>query len=711
MDIQTIRQSYPQYNDMSDQQLADALYNKHYSDMDKSQYYQKIGIQEKPRREMDFSERMGENYQRRIKKMEESAQAYVGGEQSMAETVAQQGLQYAQLAPDIVTEGFVSGFRALPDFIEKPIREGASNVYSSVADTDIGRAAGSGISNVIGAYQDFAEEHPRAARNIGAIGNAGNIALALTPIKGGSATARAGEAGKQTLKTTGKIAAKTTNVAMKPLIKSGSWAAKKLDDAAEAVGVGISRNLSRADIPAPLQKLGDAELLFVKTLADEGVGFDDALQSLALAKQYKATPSVGVTANIPQMQTQGYLMSRGSAGSRVAAKAIKDIDEVQIPSLNKELIKRATGGQDLPAEQFGTVVSQEAKKLVDAKKMRLKTRAAPHYKQSVGVDKMVPIENAQMKKALGNRLVVKALDDFRADPYTLSSVADELVDLGIDAGDITNLPYNSTVSMHAARVSLRRAADEAFRSGDKVKYGAVKGAMRELDDAIESAFPSYKTARGIYSEDAGALKVLMESPVGKMSTFAEGNFSKIADDLAKKDPAYIRKFMNGIGDNQKMRDAVAGAYINRIREESRNQGRRFGDALFRSEGSAERLKALVGSKRFNQMQKVNEVLDSLVATRGIPSQSITAAAQSVKGDIAMPKDALSWIKNKVSPDLINLVQKDPAAAARYSELMFTDEGYRFLSKISGKTKEISPKDVDKMANFLNKNAQAVMESN
>lgn len=661
----------------------------------------------KSRREMDFDKRMDENAARRLKNMEESAQAYVAGEQPMLDTVFQQGMQGAALGTDIAGEGLVSAFRALPDFIETPIRKGASDVYSGLANTALGRSVGDLASKTAGAYQDFAQEHPRAARNIGAFGNAGNIALAFTPIKGGSAVGRSGQAAGQTLKTTGKVAAKTAAVTTKPLIKSAAWGAKKLDDIAEDLAKGVSQTINRADIPKPLQKLGDAELLFVKTLADEGVSFDDALKSLELAKQYKATPSVSVTAKIPQMQTQGYLMSRGSSGSRVAAKAIEDIDKVQIPSLNKEIIKQATGGMDLPAEQFGQIVSQEAKKLVDAKKTRLKTRAAPHYANSVGVDKLVPIENELMKKALGNRLVVKALDDFRSDPYTMSRVAEDLAELGIDAGDISKLPYNSTVSMHAARVGLRRASDEAFRAGDKIKYGAVKSAMNDIDNAIESAFPSYKQARAIYSEDAGALKVLMDSPVGRMSTFAEGNFSKIANDLATKDPQFIRKFMNGIGDNQKMRDAVAGAYINRIREEARLNGRRFSDALFKSEGSAERLRALVGEQRFNQMEKINGVIDSLISTRSIPSQSITAAAQSVKGGLGIPKDALSWIKDKISPDLVNIVQRDPAAAARFNELMFTDEGFKFLEKISGKTKQLSPRDVDEVVKFLNKSAVSI----
>lgn len=49
MDIKQIRQKYPQYSDMSDQQLADALYSKHYSDIPKEEFYGHIGLQvEKP---------------------------------------------------------------------------------------------------------------------------------------------------------------------------------------------------------------------------------------------------------------------------------------------------------------------------------------------------------------------------------------------------------------------------------------------------------------------------------------------------------------------------------------------------------------------------------------------------------------------------------------------------------------------------------------
>lgn len=42
--IAEIRQKFPQYDDMSDQQLADALYAKHYSDMDRGEFDRRIGL-------------------------------------------------------------------------------------------------------------------------------------------------------------------------------------------------------------------------------------------------------------------------------------------------------------------------------------------------------------------------------------------------------------------------------------------------------------------------------------------------------------------------------------------------------------------------------------------------------------------------------------------------------------------------------------------
>lgn len=43
--MQELRSKYPQYEDMSDQQFADAFHKKYYSDIPKDQFYQKLGLQ------------------------------------------------------------------------------------------------------------------------------------------------------------------------------------------------------------------------------------------------------------------------------------------------------------------------------------------------------------------------------------------------------------------------------------------------------------------------------------------------------------------------------------------------------------------------------------------------------------------------------------------------------------------------------------------
>lgn len=48
MNIQEVRAKYPQYSDLSDQQLADALHSKFYADMPKNDFYTKVGLKTAP---------------------------------------------------------------------------------------------------------------------------------------------------------------------------------------------------------------------------------------------------------------------------------------------------------------------------------------------------------------------------------------------------------------------------------------------------------------------------------------------------------------------------------------------------------------------------------------------------------------------------------------------------------------------------------------
>jgi hypothetical protein len=56
MTLIEFRQKYPQYNNLSDQDLADKLYNQYYSDMFKDAFYAKIDFIPENKKYYDFSD-------------------------------------------------------------------------------------------------------------------------------------------------------------------------------------------------------------------------------------------------------------------------------------------------------------------------------------------------------------------------------------------------------------------------------------------------------------------------------------------------------------------------------------------------------------------------------------------------------------------------------------------------------------------------------
>lgn len=169
-----------------------------------------------------FFDRVGAGYAKRKNQMQTIADQYVDGDISKLEADARMGLKYAQILPDVVGEGLVSGFRALPDAIETPIRQGASNVYSAVADTLPGRTVGLAVDLARGAYSDLEKNHPVAAGRLSSVADAGNLAAAFIPVGGTSAAAATGNA----LAVPAKVAGKAVKTAVSPAAKNTTSLAK-----------------------------------------------------------------------------------------------------------------------------------------------------------------------------------------------------------------------------------------------------------------------------------------------------------------------------------------------------------------------------------------------------------------------------------------------------------------------------------------------------
>lgn len=647
--------------------------------------------------EKSYGEKIGDIYQKRKSMVQEAKQATEQGMQSTPEYLLQGfGKGGLGLINDVIGQTIASGASAITP---EPIKEVASNVAGYISNSPAGDIA----RNAASAYSEFAQNNPRAARNIEAATNVGLLGLSATPIKGQTLVGGVAD-------TAGAIAKPIAKAPIKAATGATIGGAKLANAGLEKLGNVLSETVVKSNLPKELRNLPKAEALFIRTLTDEGLSIDDAYNSLLKSREMGASPSVAASANIPQMKSLGGLMAGSSKGSRVAAKAIEDIEVNQIPKLNKSIIEKATGGKVLSAEDYGNKVSQVAKRTIDAQKLKLATRAKPYYQQSVGVDKSIDIQNPVMQKALSNPLAVDALEKSRTDPFTLTNVNKELSDLGVDSGDLNKLPYNSTVSLHAARVHLRGLADTAARNGEKQKLSAIKTAMNDIDSAIESQFPSYKKARSIYSEDAGALRLLNESPLGRMAQIGEGDLSKISNNLITKDPQYINKFFAKVkssgADEQTMRNAIAGSFLKRKLEDSTKNGVRFSDAVLKNETSRNQLKAVLGEENFTKIENINKVIDELNETRGMTQGSRTALLQNVRDDVvdAPPKnltELLLSVKAKYTPSLVDMVSKNPESSARFNELLFTDEGFKLLEELKG-AKKLSVGDQNRIANFFSK---------
>jgi hypothetical protein len=652
-----------------------------------------------------FTARVAEDFAKRQEMVNQARAATDLGQQSGAE-YALQGFGKGGLGfvNDLIGQGLVSAGRGLsaitPDVIETPIKQGASNVAGYVSNSPAGDLA----RQVGNAYTEFSQNNPRAARNVEAITNLGLLGLSATPIKGQSLVGAVAD-------TTGEVVKPVAKGLGTAITAPAIGVAKLGNKVLEGTGQFASDVVVKSNLPKELKSLPKAEALFMRTLQNEGISVDDAYNALLEAKKVGASPSIAASAEVPSLKEMGFLMGRGSQGSKVAAQAIKDIETNQIPKLNEEIIKSATGGKKLSAEQYGQAVSQSAKSAIDTQKLRLANRAKPFYQRSVGVDKSVNIENPSMQKALGNPLVVKALEDARTDPFTLTNVKNELDSLGVGVDDLTKLPYNSTVSLHAARTHLRGMADSAFSAGEKQKGVAIKSALSSIDEAIESQYPTYKQARKIYSEDAGALKVLNESPMGQMAKMGEGDLSKIANSFMTKDPEYINKFFaraktSGV-DDTKLRQSISGVYLQRKLEDSAKEGLRFSDAVLKNQTTRNQLKAVIGQEKFDKIESLNKIIDDLNETRGMVQGSRTSAVQSIRDEVADTQiptnkgELLMQLKARYTPSLIDMVKNNPESAARFNELLFTDEGFKFLESMKG-TKKPTVGDMNKLSTFLNK---------
>lgn len=185
-----------------------------------------------------FTGKVSDAYNQNINQMQESADAYVAGEQTLPETAVQQGLSYASIVPDTVAAGLSS---VMPDYMK--------DIYSSVGSDIMRSPVGSYIEKVPQMLQEFKTEFPRASRNIGAGLDA--VSLATLPTGAQLTTNVAKSVGKEAIDTAANVR-KTMN-APTPVTKTAAEM-KEMGGAAFEQAEKLGTVFKPAEVSIPFSK-------------------------------------------------------------------------------------------------------------------------------------------------------------------------------------------------------------------------------------------------------------------------------------------------------------------------------------------------------------------------------------------------------------------------------------------------------------------------
>lgn len=154
-----------------------------------------------------FLSRVGEDLKKRAESIKETISEGMKGESNPLRSGVRIAGQIAGGIGDVVAEGAVSGFRALPDSVEQPIR----NAGTKILQTKVGQAGLEAIEQGVEAYEAFKTKYPEIAEDLEAVVN---IASILPAWKGAQVGTKAAQnvvrVGGEIVDTVGDVTKKVT---------------------------------------------------------------------------------------------------------------------------------------------------------------------------------------------------------------------------------------------------------------------------------------------------------------------------------------------------------------------------------------------------------------------------------------------------------------------------------------------------------------------
>lgn len=277
-----------------------------------------------------FKENVAESLRNRWGAVEQAADLYGGNEQTLAESSLQTVGAGAGLLGDVV----VSGLGAItPAAIKDPLKQAVSSVMQTKP-----------AQQIVQGVQQFATEHPRAARNIGA---GLNIASVVPAVRGAGIGAKAGA------RTAGLGANAVGNV-VKPVVRAASKAATgAVVPAIKSTARFASSIPKRLEVASDVAKVASAERAASSLAAKEASKMGVKLRHANLIE--KAAPQERKVFRDMFNQAKMYEVDRSAnspaeIGGKQLQQRIQSADELR-GAIGQELGDAVKGlaGQDAPA--------------------------------------------------------------------------------------------------------------------------------------------------------------------------------------------------------------------------------------------------------------------------------------------------------------------------------------------------------------------------
>ncbi len=409
-----------------------------------------------------------------------------------------------------------------------------------------------------------------------------------------------GAAGGALLYGTGKTFQAAYRFGRRPIANTIEAGRRTLNIADKTAGKA-AQVVKESNLPPELKSLTPEERIIAQAIRAEGLDIDQALQLAKDARAQGFNLPIFQTLDSPTLQAYANAVESFGGGGKIARQNLQRLKEGEIPLAIHKAIK-AVAGNDLSPADNGKALSQLADQIYGQAVMDMEQRARPFYEASTKAHQV--LDEKVFNKLKANGPISVAIDKVKSNQVYKEEIA---------GASPASMKY-----LHIAKQELDdMIAREHTRDG-KNKIRLMMDGKQKLLAAMEDAYPDYRAARDIYSEDADFVKKLENGHLGIIKNLGEDKYDKAMDKLMQLPPEHVAQIRDiftksGASASANRWEAGIASWLQRKFEETRDvsvlQYRKkvFGDAYTRK-----RLSAALGEEKFKGLSTFMDTLDEAV---------------------------------------------------------------------------------------------------